>query len=476
MQSSWEFFSQTNQGKLINTFTKEIQKIGDTIGGLARAFSQLIQLAIYLSIPFLLNPKIAIIIFLIIIIFSIPLIKLLNPISYRFGKENMETANKMFSIFSEILQAAKIIIGYGKKDFFREKYVKSFDNHMKATIKNQMLGLSLNSFFQPFGILIVVIIIGISLNLKSNLSELAAIFYSFISSVALLNNLMGLNVTVNNFLPSYEQLNDIKNQSNKFKTENGNLEFYKVNKNIEFQNIFFRYVNRDNVLKNINLKLYPNKFYALVGESGAGKSTLSDLILGLLSPTSGKILIDDKDFQKYDLISYRDKISYVPQETFLFNDSIKNNLIWVSKYDSTESDINEAINISYSKDFIDDLPNKIHTEVGDRGVKLSGGQKQRIALARAFLKKPEIIILDEATSSLDSISEKMIQKSIDEFRQKFKPIVIAVAHRLSTIKEADKIFVLKNGQIIEEGTFEDLSKNSKSQLRIMMDNQSFILN
>ena len=474
LKSKWEFFSVTNQGLLINTFTKEIQKIGDAIGQLARSFSQFAQLLIYLSIPFFLSPKIAIIIFLIIIISSIPIVKFLNPLSYKLGKENTQTANKMIGLFTEILHSAKIIISFGKRNIFRKNYLNSFDDHMFATIKNQMLGFSLNSFFQPFGILIVLIVIGISLSGETQLSELAAIFYSLISSIALLNNLMGINVVINNFLPSYEQLNEIKYKSKKFEESKGDIKFDKIRQKITFKNVEFNYLNRSTVLKNVNFVLEKNKFYALVGESGAGKSTISDLLLGLLSPSKVKILIDEKNLNQYDLNSYRGKISYVPQETILFNETIKNNLNWVRDDSVNDEEIWQILKFAHSEKFTNELPEKLNTLIGDRGVKLSGGQKQRLALARAFLRRPDLLILDEATSSLDSNTEKLIQESMQEFKKFFNTTLFVIAHRLSTIKKADLIFVIKNGEIVESGDFKSLSNLKNSELSKMILNQTFI--
>ena len=476
LSARWEFFGNTNQGLLTNTFTKEIEKIGNAIGSLARSFSQVLQFLIYLLIPFILSPKLATIIFVIIIVTVIPIVKILNPISYKFGKENTQTANKMMSVFSEVLQAAKIIISYGKKDKFRKNYLSSFDNHMTATIKNQMLGFSLNSFFQPFGILIVLIVIGISLSGGIELSELAAIFYSLISSITLLNNLMGVNLVINNFLPSYEQLNDIKNKSKNYEETKGHQKFLGINKKIELININFNYSNRSLVLKKINFKLEKNKFYALVGQSGAGKSTISDLLLGLLKPTQGKILIDGQNLTQFNLDTYRQKISYVPQESILFNDNIKNNLDWVRDDIVNDKEIWDILEFASSKNFINELPDKLLTKVGDRGVKLSGGQIQRLALARAFLRKPELLILDEATSSLDSTTEKLVQKSMDQYQQNYNTTLFVIAHRLATIKKADQVFVLKKGEIIEAGTFKELNEKVDSELKKMVSNQSFLEN
>ena len=208
---------------------------------------------------------------------------------------------------------------------------------------------------------------------------------------------------------------------------------------------------------------------AIVGESGSGKSTITDLVLGLQSPTHGQILIDDLPFNNWNQNSFRKKVGYIPQEPILFYASIRDNLLW-SKSDAKEEDLWQALKLSNADYFVKNLSEGIDTIVGERGVRLSGGQRQRIALARALLRKPDLLILDEATSSLDTDSELMIQKSIEELSHSIT--ILVVAHRLSTISKADKIYVLKLGEIIEEGSFELLSNKRDSIFLEMLSKQN----
>ena len=211
-------------------------------------------------------------------------------------------------------------------------------------------------------------------------------------------------------------------------------------------------------MKDINFKINSGEVVALVGESGVGKSTMMDLISRYNIPTSGKIFLDGVDIQKIDLKSLRKQISVVPQELSLFNDTLKNNIIY-GKLDATNEEINEAIKTANADEFIDNFPDKINQEVGERGVKLSTGQKQRVAIARAILKNPKILILDEATSALDSKSELLVQEALKRLIKGRTTFVIA--HRLSTIMHADKILVIDKGEIVEEGRHEGLIKNKK---------------
>ncbi|MBK8737443.1 MAG: ATP-binding cassette domain-containing protein [Saprospiraceae bacterium] len=224
---------------------------------------------------------------------------------------------------------------------------------------------------------------------------------------------------------------------------------------IEFDKVAFSYPSRPDieVLHNISFKVKPGMRVALVGSSGAGKSTIIQLLMKFYNPSSGRILVDGLDIENYNHVELRENIAIVPQEIILFGGSIYENILY-GKPEASYEDVVEAAKQSYSLEFINSFPEKFETIVGERGIKLSGGQRQRIAIARAILRNPRILILDEATSSLDSESEQTVQIALDELMQNRTSIIIA--HRLSTIKSADIIFVLKEGNIVEYGTHEEL--------------------
>ena len=238
----------------------------------------------------------------------------------------------------------------------------------------------------------------------------------------------------------------------------GAVKLEDVKGEVEFQKINFCYHETRRVLKDISFKVNSGEVMALVGESGVGKSTMMDLISRYNIPTSGKIFLDGIDIQKIDLKSLRQNIAIVPQEVSLFNDTLRSNIIY-GKLNATNQEINEAIKAANADEFINNFPDKINQEVGERGVKLSTGQKQRVAIARAILKNPKILILDEATSALDSKSELLVQQALKRLIAGRTTFVIA--HRLSTIMHADKILVIEKGEIVEEGKHEELIKNKK---------------
>ena len=226
--------------------------------------------------------------------------------------------------------------------------------------------------------------------------------------------------------------------------------------NIRCDQLSFSYYNDNRIysLQNINLVIPSKSMVAITGPSGSGKTTLADLLMGLLTPVEGTIFIDEKSLKGDLLHQWRNSVGYVPQETFLFNDSIRANLLW-AKPDASEAEIWEALQLAAARSFVSNLPKGLNTILGDRGILLSGGERQRIALARALLRKPTLLLLDEATSSLDMENESHIQDAIEGLHGELTMVIIA--HRLSTIERADKIVVLESGRIKEVKLHEQFS-------------------
>ena len=288
-------------------------------------------------------------------------------------------------------------------------------------------------------------------------------FFSFLAAMMLayqpVRSLATLNLAVNQGISAAKRILPIIDNK-KHIVDNKNSSPLKLSKgNVKFLNVSFKYNNKEgHVLNSINLNIEGGRMTSLVGHSGAGKSTILNLIPRFYDRISGDILIDGSSIYTATISSLRKNISLVSQDTTLFDDTIKNNIAYAN-LDAEDKDIIEAAKLSFSEEFINKLPNKYNTLIGENGVRLSGGEKQRLSIARAMLKKSSIVLLDEATSSLDAETENKIQEAINYLTKNRTTLVIA--HRLSTILNSDKIYVIDNGKVIDEGKHEDLIKNSK---------------
>ena len=271
------------------------------------------------------------------------------------------------------------------------------------------------------------------------------------SNVALVTN--GLSATKN--------INDIIDRKPKIKIDDPEAEpVGEITESIRFDNVTFTYKTRDEqVLKEVTLEFEKGKMTALAGSSGSGKSTVAKLLERFYDPDSGTVYVNNKDLKQLNLREYRNKIGYVGQEPFLFNQSIKENLL-NAKPDATDEEIDKALKDAMAYDFVQNLPKGIDSDVGAIGSKISGGQKQRIAIARALLRKPEILILDEATSALDKKNERSVQRAIEQIHKEYDITTVVIAHRLSTIKDASMIYVFEKGKVIEQGPHDELIENN----------------
>ena len=288
-------------------------------------------------------------------------------------------------------------------------------------------------------------------------------FFSFLAAMMLayqpVRSLATLNISINQGLSAAKRILPIIDAKNYVTDKNADQKLNLNNCEIKFNNCSFQYSkSEDLVLKNLNLTMPGGKMTALVGHSGAGKSSILNLIPRFFNCDSGDILIDNRSIYKVKIEDLRSKISLVTQDTTLFDDTIKNNILYANMQ-ATESDMVEAAKKSFADEFIEKLPNKYETIIGENGVRLSGGEKQRLSIARAMLKKTPIILLDEATSSLDAETESKIQEAINLLTKNKTTIVIA--HRLSTILNSNKIFVINKGEVINEGTHDELIKKCK---------------
>ena len=470
-QAGWHYIGSITQGKLLNSFTREIDRLGDSLAATGRLISAVTKIIIFLFIPFYISWKITLITFGFVLIVGMPFF-IMGKFSRKLGKQDTLTSNEYVSTLQENFSLAKIIISFAKHAQSSKNLIVKFNNHVKATIKSQTFAMLLSNLYIPFGISGVILIYYFGTIYLIPLSSLVVLFAAYYKIIPIMSEII---ISKNSFDASYtsfEQIISMQKKAEEMTKPNGNIEFTCLTDSVEFRNVSFSYNSNQKIIENLSLKIKKGEFIAFVGKSGGGKSTIVDIILGINSPQTGKILIDQIEQDKYDISSFREKIGYVPQGGALFNDTIAKNIKW-SNNNASENIIEKICIETYSNEFIDKFPEKYDTVVGDRGVKLSGGQLQRIALARALVKNPDIIILDEATSSLDTQSEKKIQKSLESIYD-IKTIIV-IAHRLSTIIKADKIYVIDAGKIVEEGNYKELT-NKNGYFKKMIEDQKFINN
>ena len=463
-KARWGFFSGSDQGRLLNTLNKELPNIGDTLGALTTLLAQTVQLATYLAVPMWLNPAMTSTALGLALLFAAPFM-LLHRLSYHLGQRNTETSNRYMGTLNEVMGAARLILGFGRQAQARDRALGAYERHVQATLRSQTLTTAIHKLYQPLAMLAAVIAMGFAIQQKASISELTAVMWSLLAAVPILSALLQGNISISNFLPSYEQLGSLRKSAAEYAEIEGKCVFTRLKLGVTLEKLGFTYPGRVRTLTNVNMRIPKGQMVALVGESGSGKSTVTDLVLGLQIPESGRVLVDGVPLGDWRQNSYRERIGYVPQDPLLFHSTIRDNLLW-SYEQASEHELWESLRLANAAGFVNDLPQGIDTVVGDRGVRLSGGQRQRIALARAILRKPELLILDEATSALDSESEQLIQQSIEKVAQ--GTTILVIAHRLSTIAKADYVYVMQQGRVAEEGEFTTLSTRSGSILSGMI--------
>jgi subfamily B ATP-binding cassette protein MsbA len=284
-------------------------------------------------------------------------------------------------------------------------------------------------------------------------ASLLTFFFVLFRFVPFVQDINGTRAFLSTLHGSADNIKNLLKSDDKYYFKNGKLEFKALERAINLVSVDFGYDDQNIVLHNITLTIEKGKMTALVGASGAGKTTLADLIPRFYNATEGNVYLDEVDIRLFEINSLRRQIAVVSQDTFIFNTDVWQNIAYGTPQ-ATNEQIQEAAKLANALEFILEMPEGFNTQLGDRGVRLSGGQRQRIAIARALLRNPEILILDEATSALDSVSERLIQDSLEKLS--VGRTVIAIAHRLSTIAKADKVVVLEAGRIVEQGKYQEL--------------------
>ena len=388
------------------------------------------------------------------------------------SNKNMVIGSKITTNINETYSGNKVMAAYDLQDrqeqYFKDQVWKSFNINMSLTKRAAWMS-PLMYLIASFGIAIVL---GYGTYLINTGHMTPGSFASFVTSLLLLykpvKTLGGTLTGIQNIFVAMGRVFELFDLDSAIKESENPIEMKGLNNAIEFKNVCFEYVPGQPVLNDINLKIDKNETIAIVGNSGGGKSTLVNLIPRFYDIKSGTIEFDGVDIRKFSLKSLRHNISMVFQDNFLFSGTIKENIM-MGNPDATVDELMDAIKSAHLQDMIEDLPEGLETELGERGLTLSGGQRQRVAIARAMLRNAPIVILDEATSALDNESEAIVQKAMDNLMQ--NRTVFIIAHRLSTIKNADRIAVINEGHLVELGTHEDLMKIENGQYKHLYEMQ-----
>lgn len=452
------FYDSRRIGELLSRITSDVGTLYDTFTfTLAELLRQVLILAIGIPVIFFLYPKLTIFMLL-----TFPLLVLAALFFGKFiRKLSKKTQDQLASsnvIVEETLQSIAVVKSFTNELFEVLRYKKSLNEVVKTAIHASRYRGAFISFtiVALFGGIVAVSWYGAYL-VQSKEAEVGELFSFVIYTAFIGGSIAGLGdiySQIQRSIGASERILEILNQSDEQTESLGSI---KLKGDIEFKNVSFSYPTRNDfeVLKEISFKIKPGEKIALVGPSGSGKSTIINLLMRFYPVGSGDILVDQSNNQSYNLSDYRSNIGIVPQEVILFGGTIRENISYGRPGASIE-EIIDAAKKANALEFIESFPEKIETLVGDRGIKLSGGQRQRIAIARAILKNPVILILDEATSSLDAISENLVQEALEKLMENRTTLVIA--HRLSTIRKVDRILVIKDGQIAESGSHDDLIK------------------
>ena len=459
-----KYIDNIHTGKFISNLTLDVSLLVNLIStALLNVFKDTLSLVGLLGVMFFQNWKLSLIAIIMIPLATI-VAKSLGKRINKATKQTMDTSALFTKRLVEIFKNHRIIKSFQAEKFERERSTEDIENLKEKAIKMTEIFTRNTPIMETLtGIMIGTLILYSGILIQNNELEVNN-FFSFLAAMMLayqpVKSLAGLNIAINQGVSAAKRVLPVIDRKSEIK-DDINLPNLEINRaDIEFKNVNFSYDETEkSALKSAELFMEGGKMTALIGLSGAGKSTILNLISRFYDCNSGDILIDKQSIYKKNLYSLRKNISLVSQDTTLFDDTIKNNIKY-AKLDASDQEIYESAKNSFAHEFIEKLPNKYDTLIGENGVRLSGGEKQRLSIARAMLKKSPIVLLDEATSSLDAETENKIQIAIKELTKNKTTIVIA--HRLSTILNANNIYVIDSGKVLENGNHDNLLEISST--------------
>jgi len=459
--SDMSFITQKHSGNYLSNFTNDIGMLfGVLTGVVVTLFKETFTLIALLGLMFYHDWQLSL-----LAMTMIPIAAFSSKnIGKKMGKKvniSLEAQDKFMRLLSELIKGSWLIKIYQKEEHELKKISMAIDEKFKAIRKVEQTRLGSGPIMEIISAIAIAIVVFFAGYRSMQGAITLGQFVSFLAALMLayqpVRALAGINIGIQEGITAAKRIYEIIDQKNEIYHDKNAPSLKLKNGSIEFRNTSFVYPDGTRALKNLSTKIEGGTKVGLVGVSGSGKTTFLNLIPRFYNLQNGSILIDNQNINDINLNSLRKEISLVSQDVILFDDTIRANILYGNEFASDE-EIIKACKFAAAEDFVEKLPKKYETIIGENGIKLSGGQKQRLSIARAILKNSSIILLDEATSSLDSESESVIQKAIENLTKNKTTIIIA--HRLSTVMKCDNILVFENGQIIEEGKHEFLVNNS----------------
>lgn len=456
-----KYFDNVKTGYLITNINNETVRIGDLVLATLRFVAVFGKVAAYVAILLLISLKISVFIFVSVIIVLLPLEFLMKKVK-KFGYRISQTTREYNYKLMEILSGIRVIRISGTEQAEKENFRKATNEVYKMHYGiNKLIHLLIPvSEVVVFGLItasFLFLLRVVRIDVVKTFPFIAAYLVVLVRALTQLNLLNSLRSEAVNSIAAFVNYTELCDEKDKKTIKGGDRVIEKFSRSITFRDVCFSYVDGKPVLSDIDIDIQHGKMTALVGMSGAGKTTIVNLMLRFYDVGSGSIAVDGTDLRSLDLGKWRRKIGFVSQDIFIFNTTVKDNISYGHPH-IREGDVIDACKKAHCHEFIMELPQGYDSILGERGVKLSGGQKQRISIARAIIHDPEILILDEATSSLDSHTERLIREAISGLTK--DRTVIAIAHRLSTVVGADNIVVLDKGRVVENGQHADLMKTA----------------
>ncbi len=455
-RADWLFHVRRRSSDLMHTLMADIGRIGQGTTLVLQATSRTVMTVTYLLVAIRLSPPMA----GLAVLMSVALSALLWPLvrrSRQMGELQTTQGKRSFGSITQFLGGIKLAKSHGTEQDHVDEFGRTISDLRAAQFDFQRVQATATVAYQvaSAGGLAVLVWLGVEV-LEVGTSRLIALVVVFARILPVAGTISGDVRNAANMLPAYRETSEVLDQATAVaeRASTGGEARVPIEQGIELDGVSFRYPEGGGpALEGVSLHVPANTTTALVGPSGAGKTTLADLVLGLLTPDRGEVRVDGRRLDRLDLAAWRSTIAYVPQDPFLFHDTLRVNVAWATD-GLSDDEIGDLLSLASLGDLVGALPEGLDTVVGDRGHRLSGGERQRVVLARALARRPSLLVLDEATSSLDRGHEQAVQAAIDGLHGELT--VLVIAHRLSTVRHADQIVVLDHGRLCEQGIWDDL--------------------